>query len=47
LIAATAAQYGVVLVTNDSNSGMKRIEEAALRLEANGKKISLKIQFWP
>ena len=47
LIAATAAQYGLVLVTNDSNEGMKRIESAAQKLELDGKPLQLRIELWP
>jgi len=47
LIAATAAQYGLVLVTNDSNEGMKRIESAAQKLELAGKPVQLRIEIWP
>jgi predicted nucleic acid-binding protein len=44
LIAATSAQYGLVLVTNDHNEGMKRIEQAAQRLELDGKPVQLRIE---
>jgi predicted nucleic acid-binding protein len=47
LIASTAAQYGLVLVTNDSNEGMKRIESAAQKLELDGKPVQLRIELWP
>jgi predicted nucleic acid-binding protein len=47
LIASTAAQYGLVLVTNDSNEGMKRIEKAAQALELGGKPVQLRIELWP
>jgi predicted nucleic acid-binding protein len=47
LIASTAAQYGLVLVTNDSNEGMKRIEKAAQTLELEGKPVQLRIERWP
>ena len=47
LIASTAAQYGLVLVTNDSNEGMKRIEQAAQTLEMAGKPFQLRIELWP
>ena len=47
LIACTAVQYRLVLITNDGNEGMKRIEEAAGRLEIAGKTISLRIERWP
>jgi predicted nucleic acid-binding protein len=47
LIASTAAQYGLVLVTNDSNEGLKRIEKAAQTLEMAGKPVQLRIELWP
>jgi predicted nucleic acid-binding protein len=47
LIASTAAQYGLVLITNDSNEGMKRIENAAQKLELDGKPVHLRIELWP
>lgn len=47
LIASVAVQYNLVLVTNDQNSGMKRIEEAAKKLEAEGKPVHLQIAYWP
>ena len=47
LIAATAAQYQFILITNDSNEGMKRIKLAAEKLEADGKPVRLRIDFWP
>ena len=47
LIAATAAQYGLVLVTNDSNEGMRRIKAAALKLEVDGKPVKLRVEHWP
>jgi predicted nucleic acid-binding protein len=47
LIASTAAQYGLVLITNDSNEGMKRIEKAAQTLELDGKPVQLRIEQWP
>jgi predicted nucleic acid-binding protein len=47
LIASTAAQYGLVLVTNDSNEGMKRIEKAAQTLELDGMPVQLRIEQWP
>lgn len=46
LIAATAAQYGLVLVTNDGNEGMKRIEQAAQTLEVDGQPVQLRIEHW-
>ena len=47
LIASTAVQYGLVLITNDSNEGMKRIEKAAQALEVAGKPVFLRIEHWP
>ena len=47
LIASTAAQYGLVLITNDSNEGMKRIEKAAQTLEIGGKPVRLRVELWP
>jgi predicted nucleic acid-binding protein len=47
LIASTAAQYGLILITNDSNEGMKRIEKAAQQLELAGKPVQLRIELWP
>ena len=47
LIASTAAQYGLVLITNDSNEGMKRIKKAAQKLELDGKPVQLRIETWP
>lgn len=47
LIASTAAQYGLTLITNDSNEGMRRIEKAAQDLEMAGKPIRLRIDRWP
>jgi hypothetical protein len=36
-----------VLVTNDSNEGMRRIEKAAQALEMAGKPAQLRIELWP
>ena len=47
LIASTAAQYGLVLVTNDNNEGMRRIEKAAYKLELDGRPVQLRIELWP
>jgi predicted nucleic acid-binding protein len=47
LIASVAVQYNLVLATNDQNSGMKRIEEATQKLEAEGKPVHLQIAYWP
>jgi len=46
LIASIAAEYRLVLVTNDQKEGMKRIERAANKLEADGKPIRLRIEYW-
>ena len=45
-IASVAAENGLVLVTNDSNSGMKRIEQAAQKLQEGGKSVNLRITYW-
>ena len=47
LIASIAVQYNLLLATNDQNQGMKRIEEAAQKLEAAGQPIRLRIDSWP
>ena len=47
LIASVAVQYRLVLATNDSGSGMKRIDQAARKLEQNMKPIRLRIEYWP
>jgi predicted nucleic acid-binding protein len=47
LIAATATQYGLTLITNDSNEVLRRIEKAAQDLEVAGKPIRLRIDRWP
>ncbi len=47
LIASVAAQYQLVLATNDSGGGMKRIDSAARKLEHAGKPIRLRIEYWP
>jgi predicted nucleic acid-binding protein len=47
LIASVAAQYNLVLATNDSGPGMKRIAAVALKLETAGRPISLRVEFWP
>lgn len=46
LIAATAAQYRLVLITNDANEGMRRIEESAQRLELEGQPVHLRVERW-
>ena len=47
LIASIAAQYNLILATNDQNVGMRRIEEAAQRLETAGEPVHLHIEYWP
>lgn len=47
LIASVAAQYRLVLATNDSGGGMKLIDAAARKLEQDGKPIRLRIEYWP
>lgn len=46
LIASVAAENGLILATNDRNSGMLRIEEAAKQLNAAGKLVNLRISYW-
>jgi predicted nucleic acid-binding protein len=46
LIAGIAVEYRLVLVTNDQKEGMKRIERAANKLEADGRPIHLRIEYW-
>lgn len=45
-IASVAVENGLILATNDSNAGMKKIEEAARKLQENGKPVNLKIAYW-
>jgi predicted nucleic acid-binding protein len=47
LIASVAAEYRLVLATNDQKEGMKRIERAAKTLENDGKPVHLRIEYWP
>jgi predicted nucleic acid-binding protein len=48
LIAAVAAQYGLVLATNDSGQSMLRIKEAGEKLEVAGDtSVRLRIENWP
>ena len=47
LIASVAVQYRLVLATNDSRGGMKRIDQAARKLEQSMKPIHLRIEYWP
>lgn len=46
LIASIAAENGLILATNDSNSQMVRIEEAGKQLHAAGKTVNLRISYW-
>ena len=46
-IASIAVQYNLILATNDQNQGMRRIAEAARRLEAVGESVHLRIDYWP
>lgn len=46
LIASVAAENGLILATGDKNSGMTRIEEAARKLQEEGKPVNLRIDFW-
>jgi predicted nucleic acid-binding protein len=47
LIASIAVQYNLILTTNDQNEGMKRIKEAAEKLEADGEPVRLRVEYWP
>ena len=47
LIASIAVQYNLILVTNDQNRGMKRIEAVAQKLAAAGAPVHLRIEYWP
>jgi len=47
LIASVAVQYNLILATNDQNPGMKRIEEAARKLEAAQEPVHMRIEYWP
>lgn len=47
LIASIAVQYNLILATNDQNQGMRRIEEAARKLETAGEPVCLRIEYWP
>ena len=48
LIAAVAAQYSLVLATNDGGQSMLRIKEAAERLQIAGEtSVLLRIENWP
>lgn len=47
LIASIACQYRLVLATQDQNQGMRRIQEAAARLDAAGWPFQLIVDIWP
>ena len=46
LIASAAVEYNLTLATNDQNAKMKRIAEAAAKLQAEGKQVHLTIDYW-
>jgi predicted nucleic acid-binding protein len=46
LIVSTAVEYNLTLATNDQNAKTKRIEEAAASLQADGKQVHLRIEYW-
>jgi predicted nucleic acid-binding protein len=46
LIASVAIEYNCVLVTDDSNLGMRRIREAADYLAADGHPTQLRVENW-
>ncbi len=46
LIASVAAENGLILATADKNPGMTRIEEAARKLEEQGRSVNLRIDYW-
>jgi predicted nucleic acid-binding protein len=46
MIASAAIQYNCVLVTDDTNQGMRRIREAAETLAAEGKHTQLRVENW-
>ena len=46
LIASVAAENGLILATGDKKSGMRRIEEAARKLQEEGKSVNLRIDYW-
>jgi predicted nucleic acid-binding protein len=47
MIAAIAAEYDLVLATNDCGQSMKRIELVAKALNSEGASINLRIEYWP
>ena len=46
LIASTAIEYNLTLATNDQNAKMRRISEAAAKLQGEGKQVHLAIEYW-
>ena len=46
LIASNAVEYNLTLATNDQNAKMKRIEEAAAKLQTDGRPVHLRIEYW-
>jgi predicted nucleic acid-binding protein len=46
LIASIAAENGLILATGDKNAGMLRIDEAARKLQEEGKPVNLRVEFW-
>lgn len=46
LIASIAAENGLILATGDKNAGMLRIDEAARKIQEEGKPVNLRIEFW-
>jgi predicted nucleic acid-binding protein len=46
LIASCAAEFNIVLATNDANSGMKHIKAAAIELQRAGQRMPLRIEHW-
>lgn len=46
LIASVAAENGLILATGDKNAGMTRIDDVARQLQAEGKPVNLRIEFW-
>ena len=46
LIASIAAENGLILATADRNPGMTRIDEAARKLQEQGRPLNLRIDYW-
>ena len=46
LIASAAVEYNLTLATNDQNAKMKRVAEAAAKLQADGRQVHLTIEYW-